>query len=63
MRTLNIALEVDYDKDRVSPSEVIFNVKRALDEYFNRYEGEYGEDAILVSSVRVIREEASNLSE
>ncbi len=51
MKKVSIAVEFEYDHTRLSPSEILFNLKRALDDYFNRFESEYEEDALRVSEI------------
>lgn len=51
MKSMSIVIDIDYDRHRVSPREVIFNVKKALDEYFNIYGGDYDDEAIKVKEV------------
>lgn len=53
MKMLYIEVALEYDHTRVSPSEALFNTKRALDEYFNRNEDEYDEDALKVRDIRL----------
>lgn len=51
MKNISIAVDLEYDRSRVSPNEVVFNVRRALDDYFNRFDSEYEEDALKVTEV------------
>lgn len=57
MKPINVVLDLTYDPNRVSPSEVVFNLKRALDDYFERYD-DY-DDAIVLREVKV--EDVSDL--
>jgi len=51
MRHMTVDIEMEFDGMRLSKKEVIFNVQRALDEYFNRFDTEYEEDALRVVAV------------
>jgi hypothetical protein len=53
LKSTSIAIDFDYDRTRVSPSEILFHVKRAMDEYFNRVESDYEEDALSVREIRL----------
>ena len=59
MKNITVAIDLEYDRTRVSQAEVVFNVRRALDDYFNRFDNEYEEDALKVSRVY---ENATDLS-
>lgn len=51
MKPISIVVDMEYDRMRITPREVIFNVRKALDEYFNLYGGDYDDDAIKVREV------------
>lgn len=51
MKTITVSIDLEYDKLRLSPKEVVFNVRQALDEYFNRYDYAYDEEALRVIEV------------
>jgi hypothetical protein len=48
---MTVDIDMEFDGMRLSKNEVIFNVKRALDDYFNRFDNEYEEDALRVVAV------------
>jgi len=51
MKSLNVTVSLRYDQTRLSPPEVVYNLRQALDVYFERYD-DY-DDALELDGVTV----------
>lgn len=53
MKHLTVAIDMEYDHTRVSPAEVVYNVREALEEWFNRYDVGYDQEGLRLREVRL----------
>lgn len=51
MKRLTVAVDIEYDHNTVSPSEVIYDVKKAIDTYFNGFYSDYEEEVLRIIEV------------